>query len=192
VPLAEAIRERARPAGGADADLSDRNPGLMLFASGGEKIGANDETQRWLDQLAPEEHGVAGGLPMVVAATLMRARAIALGRDGGSARARLRSASGAWLVCHACCLRGPGGEPGETALMIEAAKTSEVAPIKAQALELSPRERQISELIAHGHGTAEIATRLYLSQHTVRDYVKAAFSKAGVSSRGELVATLFA
>ena len=40
--------------------------------------------------------------------------------------------------------------------------------------------------------TAEIAARLHLSAHTVRDYVKATFEKVGVSSRGELVAKLFA
>ena len=55
----------------------------------------------------------------------------------------------------------------------------------------SPREQQITELIARGsHGGDR--RRLYLSAHTVRDYVKAIFEKAGVSSRGELVARLFA
>jgi predicted transcriptional regulator len=41
-------------------------------------------------------------------------------------------------------------------------------------------------------GTAEIADELFLSAHTVRDHVKAIFAKVGVSSRGELVARLFA
>ena len=37
-----------------------------------------------------------------------------------------------------------------------------------------------------------MAAWLHLSAHTVRDYVKAIFAKVGVSSRGELVAKLFA
>jgi DNA-binding CsgD family transcriptional regulator len=41
-------------------------------------------------------------------------------------------------------------------------------------------------------GTADIAARLHLSVHTVRDYVKAIFEKVDVSRRGELEATLFA
>jgi DNA-binding CsgD family transcriptional regulator len=130
---------------------------------------------------------------MVVAGTLMRARAIAGERDDGVARARLRSrASGRWLVCHASCLRDANGELGNTALVIEPALASEIAPIITQAYELSAREEQITQLIARGLSTADIARRLFLSAHTVRDYVKAIFEKVGVSSRGELVAKLFA
>ena len=46
--------------------------------------------------------------------------------------------------------------------------------------------------IARGNSTPEIAAELFLSAHTVRDYIKAVFDKVGVSSRGELVAKLFA
>ena len=46
--------------------------------------------------------------------------------------------------------------------------------------------------IARGSSTPEIAAELFLSAHTVRDYIKAVFDKVGVSSRGELVAKLFA
>jgi DNA-binding CsgD family transcriptional regulator len=37
-----------------------------------------------------------------------------------------------------------------------------------------------------------MAERLFLSKHTVRGHLKAIFEKVGVSSRGELVAKLFA
>jgi DNA-binding CsgD family transcriptional regulator len=130
---------------------------------------------------------------MVVVSTLMRARAIAEERERHGARARLRSrASGRWLVCHASCLRGPDGALGHTALVIEPATAAEIAPMITQAYELSPREEEITRLIARGLGTADIAALLHLSAHTVRDHVKAIFEKAGVSSRGELVARLFA
>ena len=117
-------------------------------------------------------------LPLIVLSTLVR---------GDGARVRARGASGRWLACHASRMRGAGG----TAVVIESASTSEILPIIAEAYDLSLRERQITQLIARGAATAEMAERLHLSPHTVRDYVKALFEKVGVSSRGELVAKLF-
>lgn len=182
-PLGEAVREHVRP---APPPAGDRGPGLLVFDDAGELISINDDALGWLDELAGELGGEVDfgvRLPMVVVSTLVRARA------QGRARARMRSAAGRWLVCHASCLRGA---VGDTAVVIEPAKLSEIVPIVAQAYELAPRERDVTQLIARGLGTAAIARRLHLSGHTVRDYVKAIFDKVGVSSRGELVATLFA
>jgi len=95
-------------------------------------------------------------------------------------------------VCHASGLRRSDGTLAELAVVVEPAQPSAVAPIVVDALDLSEREAQIIRLIARGAGTAEIANELLLSRHTVRDHVKAVFAKAGVSSRGELVAKLFA
>lgn len=47
-------------------------------------------------------------------------------------------------------------------------------------------------MVSYGLSTDEITARLHLSRHTVRDYLKQAFEKVGVSSRGELVAKIFA
>jgi DNA-binding NarL/FixJ family response regulator len=77
-------------------------------------------------------------------------------------------------------------------VVVEPAKAAEIAPIIVQAYELTDRERQITRLIARGAATGDIAEELFLSAHTVRDHVKAIFQKVGVSSRGELVAKLFA
>jgi DNA-binding CsgD family transcriptional regulator len=196
-PLAEAVREHALPDGEPAGDTGVPGPGLMVFAPDGELLSYNDHALAWLE-LLPDVGGEAeprGGvrLPMVVLSTLMCARAVAERRERRVARARLRArGSGRWLVCHASCLRDGEGRIGDTALVIEAAQAAEIAPIVVQAYDLSPRERQITELIAQGAGTAAIAARLHLSTHTVRDYVKAVFEKVGVSSRGELVARLFA
>jgi len=167
----------------------------MLFASDGELISANDDAFAWLEEVPQGqwETGFGVDLPLVVLGTLARARAIAEERDHRPARARLRSTTpGRWLVCHASCLRDADGRIGDTALVIEPATASEIAPIIVQAYDLSAREREITQLISQGFGTTEIADRLHLSPYTVRDYVKAVFEKVGVSSRGELVARLFA
>ena len=52
-------------------------------------------------------------------------------------------------------------------------------------------DRDVLGAISRGASTNEIAAELYLSPHTVRDYVKTVFEKVGVKSRGELVARLF-
>lgn len=203
-PLAAALREHARPGVGAPMPREAHGPGLMLFAPDGSLLSINDEARAWLDEFPPiwDDGDLITGkvdnrfgidLPILVVGALMRARAIAEERDFGPARARMRSPStGRWLVCHASCMRNDDGSVGNTALVIEPAKASEIAPIIAQAYELSRREQEITQLIAQGLGTAAIAERLFLSVHTVRDYVKTIFDKVGVSSRGELVAKLFA
>ena len=65
-------------------------------------------------------------------------------------------------------------------------------PIIIEAYGLTPRERDVVRAIARGSSTPEIAAELFLSAHTVRDYIKSVFEKVGVNSRGELVAKLFA
>jgi DNA-binding CsgD family transcriptional regulator len=166
----------------------------MLFAPTGELVSMNDDALAWLDELPPD-HGKTAPFdirfPIAIAATLMRARAIAEERDHGSARARLRSAVGHWLVCHASCLRDAGGAVGSTALVVEAAKTADLAPLIVATYALSERELEITRFIARGLSTADIAQKLFISPHTVRDHVKTIFDKAQVSSRGELVAKLF-
>ncbi|MCC6831014.1 MAG: helix-turn-helix transcriptional regulator [Thermoleophilia bacterium] len=195
-PVAATVREHARAATPPGAGDRDPGPGLLVFDDAGELVSVNDDARSWLDEFPPDV-GDAGGfgvrLPMVAVGALMRARAIAAHRDHGMARARLRShRSGRWLVCHASCLRRSDGSVGDTALVIEPAQASEIAPIVAQAHRLSVREQQITQRIARGQGTAEIAARLHLSTHTVRDHIKAIFEKVGVSSRGALVARIFA
>jgi DNA-binding CsgD family transcriptional regulator len=194
-PLGEAVRDHAQRAR-TFLQATDRGPGLLVFSPAGELLSLNDDAAAWLDELDGDPAGetiLGVRLPMVVVSTLMRARAVAAGRDHRTARARMRSnASDRWLVCHASCLRDESGAIGNTALVIEPATASEIAPIITEAYELSARERDITQLIARGLGTSDIAAGLHLSRHTVRDYVKTVFDKVGVSSRGELVAKLFA
>jgi DNA-binding CsgD family transcriptional regulator len=203
-PLAEAVRDHAQPTSPPVGPGDERAPGVILFSPDGEPTSVNDAALAWLEELAwldesqprfDRAEGMALGvrLPLVVAATLANARAIASDRERGIARARMRSpVSGRWLVCDASCLRDPSGKLGSTALVIEPAQGWEIAPIVAEAYALTAREQQITKLIARGGSTADIAAGLFLSTHTVRDHIKAVLHKVGASSRGELVAKLFA
>ncbi|WP_344808373.1 response regulator transcription factor [Microlunatus ginsengisoli] len=52
---------------------------------------------------------------------------------------------------------------------------------------LTPREREVLDLIAQGLGNATIAARLHLSPKTVGNHISAIFTKLGISSRAEAI-----
>jgi DNA-binding CsgD family transcriptional regulator len=187
-PLGEELRADARRPAARRAEAR----GLAVFSPGGEPISVNEDALVLLDELAfdPETH--VGTLPLGPAIALVAARAVAEGRTGGPARTCARSRAGSWIACHATCLRDRDGAIAGTALLVEPAGGPELAAISVRAHGLTARERQIAQLISDGCSTAQMAQRLHLSAHTVRDYVKSALGKVGVSTRGELVARLIA
>lgn len=183
-------------------------PGLVVIDQHGRTVSSNAEAHLWLRDLWPctatdcgddvssldlgELRDCAMAVPTPLYALAARARAVAEGRERVPARLRLRDRRGRWLVLHASALSAAGSSgPDTVAIVIEAAKSAEVAPIVIESYSLTPRERDVLGAIARGGSTAEIAAELFLSPHTVRDYVKTVFEKVGVSSRNELVARLF-
>ncbi|MEV0173189.1 helix-turn-helix transcriptional regulator [Streptomyces sp. NPDC050803] len=192
-PLAARLRGFAGPPEPARRTGSP-SPGLILFNDSGDAVSINDEARHYL-ALLPKGPSFPSPLelklPIWVIGTALQARAIADGRDHGHARVRIRTTEGQWLNCHASALTGPGGRSGPIALVIEPAAPTDLAVLAAEAYGLTPRELQITQLVARGMTTTEIATALFISPHTVRDHLKTVFTKAGVSSRGELVARLF-
>jgi DNA-binding CsgD family transcriptional regulator len=193
--IATALRALALPtASPAGASGSLDGPGTALFDSAGAVCSLDEQAHRWFTELAgPHWNATNAPLTMTtVVAALARARAVAEGRHRGPASTRLRTSTGRWLAVHASCLRDPDGVPGLTAVVIEPARSAQIAPIIVEAYRLTPREQQITQAVARGLSSHEIATQMYLSTYTVRDHLKAIFAKVGVSSRGELVAKLFA
>ena len=59
-----------------------------------------------------------------------------------------------------------------------------------QRLQLSLRERQISECILEDRKESDIAERLQISPHTVHTHLERLYSKLGVTSRLQLVVRL--
>ncbi len=53
--------------------------------------------------------------------------------------------------------------------------------------QLSPREREVLDLIAAGRSNAAIAARLGLSPKTIGNHISSIFTKLGVSSRAEAI-----
>ena len=59
------------------------------------------------------------------------------------------------------------------------------APIAAR---LTPREREVAELLLRGCSSDAVALRLSISRHTVKDHRKQIFARLGISSLAELFA----
>ncbi len=53
---------------------------------------------------------------------------------------------------------------------------------------LSPREREVADLVAQGRTNREIAARLFLSEKTVESHLSKTFTKLGVTSRAAVAA----
>jgi DNA-binding NarL/FixJ family response regulator len=58
-----------------------------------------------------------------------------------------------------------------------------IATIPAQLAELSPREREVLDLIANGANNREIAAQLYISSKTVKNHVTSILSKLNLRDR---------
>jgi DNA-binding CsgD family transcriptional regulator len=171
------------------SDPEEDLPGIVLLAGDNSLSAADAAGERWLDELAGA--GAASVLAPVVIAVANQARAISTGGGptDGPARARVRTSSGTWLMVRGSAL--VDDRAARIAITFEPIRPHELAPLIADAYELTDRERDITQLVARGLPTDAIAQRLYLSPWTVQDYLKSVFEKVGVSTRGELVARLF-
>jgi DNA-binding NarL/FixJ family response regulator len=89
------------------------------------------------------------------------------------------------VVTGAACL-----SPAVAAMVLEDARTREAHQATARASAeavgaLSPRERQVLDLVARGCSNAEIAGQLHLGEATVKGYLTAVFTRLGVRNRVE-------
>ena len=74
-------------------------------------------------------------------------------------------------------------DPGVAGVVVALMKGGGTVPDSPLLANLSEREREILDLIARGIPNAEIATRLYLSEGTVKNYVSAIFRRIDVEDR---------
>ncbi len=169
-------------------------PGLLLLAEDLSVVAITPAAERWLAEVGEADWPRKQALPYAIYTVVARMLALEQGKETQLSlppRARLRTASGHWLVLHASRLSGSSTQ-GQIVVIVEVARPVEVAPLIVQAYDLSKRESEIMQSVLRGHSTAEIAGTFHISSNTVQDHLKAIFEKVGVRSRRELVGQLFA
>jgi DNA-binding CsgD family transcriptional regulator len=186
--LAEGLR-RAVVRGALSAAKPGQEPaGLVILEDDNSIALMNPAGEECLAELL-DGATPAGHVPGVITAVAARSRSAASGDALSDARARVRTSSGRWLHIHASAV-GEGAE-ARSVVILEPARTPELAPLIADAYGLTERERLVTQLVAQGLDTNAIGERLYLSPWTVQDHLKSIFEKTGVGTRGELVARIF-
>jgi len=185
----------------ADALRRSLTADIVFPASAGESAGVlvldgNDavasltpEASYLLGQAGRDDHERLP-LPMAVYSVSHRARAVAAGRAGGPPTARFWIGSGRWLSVEAAPLAAGKGSPEQVAVVVQPARPAHLAPLVLMARGLTARERQIALLLLRGDTTEQIARRLVISRHTLRDHIKTVYAKLDVTSRPELTALL--
>jgi DNA-binding CsgD family transcriptional regulator len=158
-------------------------PGVIVLDHELRPLSWTAGTRAWIDVLpAARVYAALGMLPAMVypVATLAR-------NDANGARALERAVDGRWLMIEAAALEGRGN--GEIAVTLRDATAGETFDRLCRVYALTRRERQVVAALACGRDTRAAAEHLSISRHTVQDHLKSVFTKLGVNSRRELVAT---
>jgi len=177
-PLAEGARRSLLFGEAQDPEWPD-GPGLVVVDAAGGPDAVTETARPWLELLPG---GSGSRLPLAVLAAAERVR-------GGepTVESRVRAANGYWVTLHAARMVGDD----RVAVLVEPAAPARLFDLMTVAHGLTPRERDVVQLVLLGQSTGQLAERLHLSPWTVQEHLTSVFDKMGVRSRRELVAQAF-
>jgi len=116
------------------------------------------------------------------------------GHEPQSCCGLLRQQDGVPYSLRAFPIGGPENGHGSTHVMVLIEKVIEKHDINYKRAKsefgLSDREIEVVALLAHGLANKEIGSKLFVSEHTVKDHIKNIMRKMSASSRSEIIAIL--
>lgn len=175
---------------GFDSD----EPGIVTMDAVGDVVSMTAGAERmladlWLCPFGEDDvYRLPGEAYMV--ATLARARAKNRAQIPPPV-SRLQGRSGQWLTIRGDYSVNLDGDLTGIVLVIEPSRPSAILPLAVAAYGLTARESEVLGEMSRGLTTGQIANRLFISEHTVRDHVKAILAKTETASRAELMSLLF-
>lgn len=172
---------------------TERIPGVVALDSDGQVQSMTTAakellTDLWMCPVQGPEYALPGEAYMV--ATIARAQGIGA-VPTRAASTRLRGRSGQWITVRGDCTLTTDGELSGVVLVVEPSRPAEILPLVVASYRLTRREREVLGEMSNGQSSGEIARRLFISEHTVRDHIKSILTKTGTTSRGELMSLLF-
>ena len=188
-PVATALRRSQAPAFAvaAPASAPRTGPVVLLLSAGLDVLRQTPETQDYLRVLVPpsDDRPPVPASAYNVAAQLLAAEA---GVDPNPPWARVHLPGGLWLTLRAARIGdAASGQDRDIAVTIEQTSPLERVALFTRVFAFSARESELAGHLTSGAGTAEIARRMFLSEHTVQDHLKSIFAKTSTHSRRALL-----
>jgi DNA-binding CsgD family transcriptional regulator len=171
----------------ASRELVPPGPVVLLLSPDLEVRAQTPQTQQYLRTLVPPppDRPPVPASAYNVAAQLLASEA---GADQNLPVARVHLSHGLWLTLRAGRIGNAGKqEERDIAVSIEETSPTERLALFSRAFGLSPRESELLHQLAAGNDTRDLARRMFVSQYTVQDHLKAIFAKTSVRNRSTLL-----
>lgn len=190
--ISQMLRKRSLKLTTHESEQVHMDAGILILSNNLTSQSSDAAADYWLSLLRKWERIDSTTLPRPVRAVCARAQSnhTPYPDQAYPSKVCFYTPDGQFLVIRASRLSGPS-DSMLLAVCFETAKPLDIMPFMAEAHGLSLREKQILESVLRGFSTKEIASSLHISAYTVQDHMKSIFTKTGMTSRRELIWSLF-
>jgi DNA-binding CsgD family transcriptional regulator/PAS domain-containing protein len=174
--------------------LDTTSSSVLLFDNEGRILFANPSADHLLSQQT-EDNLLArcNNQPRQPLFTLLGSFVERIATRGGaesSWKGTIEIADEHMMACEVTAVPAPASD-GPNAVLVTLQPTESESDARVQAFssghDLSPREKEVLQLLGRGLTTAAMAEELGISPHTIRDHLKHLYRKTGTTGRSELL-----